>query len=63
MFLIMGISSGEKKLQFDQLEICRFCGRYGHVEDLQLLMISNIALSVETAFRNTGNILNNRLKI
>ncbi len=32
MFLIMGISSGEKKLQFDQLEICRFCGKYGHIE-------------------------------
>lgn len=32
MFFIMGISSGEKKLNFDQLEICRQCGKYGHVE-------------------------------
>lgn len=32
MFLIMGISNGEKKLQYDQLEICRVCGKYGHME-------------------------------
>lgn len=32
MFFIMGISNGEKKLKFDQLEICNSCGQYGHVE-------------------------------
>ena len=32
MFFIMGISNGEKKLNFDQLEICRRCGQYGHLE-------------------------------
>lgn len=32
MFFIMGISNGEKKLAFDQLEICNCCGKYGHLE-------------------------------
>ncbi len=32
MFFIMGINSGQKKLDFDQLEVCRCCGKYGHVE-------------------------------
>jgi len=32
MFFIMGISSKEKKLDFDQMEICSCCGRYGHIE-------------------------------
>jgi len=32
MFFIMGISNGEKKLTFDQLEICNCCGKYGHLE-------------------------------
>lgn len=26
MFFIMGISNGEKKLNFDQLEVCNGCG-------------------------------------
>lgn len=32
MFLIMGISQKEKKLLFDQLIICKNCGKYGHIE-------------------------------
>lgn len=32
MFLIMGINQAEKKLNFDQLMICKHCGKYGHVE-------------------------------
>ncbi len=32
MFFIMGISQGKKKLDFDQLIICRSCGKYGHLE-------------------------------
>lgn len=32
MFLIMGINQAEKKLNFDQLAICKACGKYGHVE-------------------------------
>ena len=32
MFFIMGISNGQKKLAFDQMEICKCCGKYGHVE-------------------------------
>lgn len=32
MFLIMGISQKEKKLNFNQLVICKCCGKYGHVE-------------------------------
>ena len=31
MFLIMGIQEGQKKLRFDQVEICRCCRQYGHV--------------------------------
>lgn len=32
MLLIMGISSGEKKLAFEQNVICPCCGRYGRLE-------------------------------
>lgn len=32
MFFIMGISQGRKKLNFDQMIVCRNCGRYGHME-------------------------------
>ncbi len=32
MFFIMGISQGQKKLNFDQLVVCGHCGRYGHLE-------------------------------
>lgn len=32
MFLIMGINQKEKKLSFDQLVICKCCGKYGHME-------------------------------
>lgn len=32
MFLIMGISQKKKKLNFDQLVICKCCGKYGHLE-------------------------------
>lgn len=28
----MGISQGQKKLNFDQLIVCGHCGRYGHLE-------------------------------
>ncbi|SDB49973.1 zinc ribbon domain-containing protein [Butyrivibrio sp. INlla16] len=31
MFLIMGIEDGSKELGFDQLIICKCCGRYGHM--------------------------------
>ncbi|SHJ03788.1 zinc ribbon domain-containing protein [Parasporobacterium paucivorans] len=32
MFFIMGVSQAEKKLDFDQMVICRCCGKYGHME-------------------------------
>ena len=32
MFFIMGISQGQKKLDFDQVVVCGRCGRYGHLE-------------------------------
>lgn len=32
MFFIMGISQGEKKLNFDQTIVCNHCGQYGHLE-------------------------------
>lgn len=32
MFFIMGVSQGQKKLNFDQLVICGHCGKYGHLE-------------------------------
>jgi len=32
MFLIMGINQSEKRLNFNQLAICKCCGKYGHVE-------------------------------
>lgn len=32
MFFIMGISQGQKKLNFDQLVVCGHCGKYGHLE-------------------------------
>lgn len=31
MFFIMGISQGQKKLNFDQTVVCGNCGRYGHL--------------------------------
>lgn len=31
MFFIMGISQGQKKLNFDQTVICGHCGKYGHL--------------------------------
>lgn len=31
MFFIMGISQGQKKLNFDQMVVCGHCGRYGHL--------------------------------
>ena len=38
MFFIMGISSKEKKLEFDQIAICSCCGRYGHIEVYMVYM-------------------------
>lgn len=32
MFFIMGINQKEKRLVFDQLVICKCCGKYGHLE-------------------------------
>lgn len=32
MFFIMGINSGQRRLNFDQVEVCRCCGRYGHIQ-------------------------------
>ena len=32
MFFIMGISQGQKRLNFDQTVVCRNCGKYGHLE-------------------------------
>lgn len=32
MFLIMGINQAEKKLNFNQLVVCKSCGKYGRVE-------------------------------
>lgn len=32
MFFIMGISNGEKKLNFTQTVICKCCGKYGRYE-------------------------------
>lgn len=32
MFLIMGISQGQKKLNYDQMVVCGNCGRYGHLQ-------------------------------
>jgi hypothetical protein len=32
MFFIMGISSKEKKLDFNQMTVCSCCGKYGHIE-------------------------------
>ena len=32
MFFIMGISQGQKQLDFDQLIVCRHCGKYGHLK-------------------------------
>lgn len=32
MFFILGISQKEKRLNFDQLMICKCCGKYGHIE-------------------------------
>lgn len=32
MFFIMGVSQGQKKLNFDQTIVCGHCGKYGHLE-------------------------------
>ena len=32
MFLIFGISQKEKRLVFDQLIVCKCCGKYGHAD-------------------------------
>lgn len=32
MFLIMGLSPGEKKIDFEQTIICDLCGQYGRLE-------------------------------
>ncbi len=32
MFFIMGISQKEEKLKFDELTVCKCCGKYGHIE-------------------------------
>lgn len=32
MFFIMGISQGQKQLDFDQLIVCGHCGKYGHLK-------------------------------
>lgn len=32
MFFIMGISQGQKRLNFDQVIVCGHCGKYGHLE-------------------------------
>ena len=32
MFFIMGISDAVKKLDFNQCEICKCCGKYGQIE-------------------------------
>lgn len=32
MFFIMGVSQEEKKLDFDEFTICKYCEKYGHVE-------------------------------
>ena len=32
MFFIMGISQGEKQLKFNQLVVCKCCGKYGQVD-------------------------------
>lgn len=31
MFFMMGISQGQKQLDFDQLIVCGHCGKYGHL--------------------------------
>lgn len=32
MFFIMGVSQKQNKLEFDELTICKCCGKYGHIE-------------------------------
>lgn len=36
MFFIMGISTGQRKLDFDQVVVCPYCGQYGHVQILEI---------------------------
>lgn len=36
MFFIMGSGTGNKQLNFDQLIICKACGKYGHVKIIEL---------------------------
>ncbi|MBR5047628.1 MAG: zinc ribbon domain-containing protein [Eubacterium sp.] len=42
MFFMMGIVNKEKKLDFDQLEVCRACGRYGHLEVYMTCMVLSL---------------------
>jgi hypothetical protein len=32
MFFILGISQKEKKLDYDELVVCKCCNKYGHIE-------------------------------
>lgn len=36
MFFIMGSGTGNKQLKFDQLVICKACGKYGHIRIIEL---------------------------
>ena len=42
MFFMMGIVNREKKLDFDQLEVCGSCGRYGHLEVYMTCMVLSL---------------------
>ena len=35
MFLFFGVDRRERQLDFDQVEVCPVCGRYGHVQVFQ----------------------------
>ena len=35
MFFLFGVDQRERKLDFDQVEVCPVCGRYGHVQVFQ----------------------------
>lgn len=36
MFFIMGSGTGNRQLDFDQLTICKVCGKYGHIKIIEL---------------------------
>lgn len=36
MFFIMGSGTANKQLDFDQLIICKSCGKYGHIKIIEL---------------------------